>query len=185
MDRITEKKLENKRFKKTEEAIIMAFFLIKDYSNTERFIRAAKISRSTLYRHHETVSQIIPDYEKFILKRYQKTIQKLPMKTDLYSIYRRTLIFIIANKKITQFLYKFGSHSTLEKMVHCLRLRIFASDKITNNEMFRIYAKEVVGIIEQWELEGFKMDEIPSTVGKIMYLTNNARRQLGPITSQK
>ena len=185
MDRITEEKLNNKRFRKTEEAIIMAFFLVKDYSSIERFIKVAKISRSTLYRHHRTISQIVPDYEKYILKKYKKVIRGLPKKTTIKNLYQRTLIFIVANKKIAQFLHRFGNHNTLEKMIYCLKPKITSSGKITNDEMFKIYAKEVVGVIEQWEQGGFKMDETPSAVRKIMYLTNSARARLGPITSQK
>lgn len=187
MGELTEKKLKNKRFHKTEEAIIMAFSLIKDYSSTKRFVKVAQISRSTLYRHHKTISQIIPDYEEYIFKKYKKVIQKLLKNKNitLRHLYQRTLIFIVANKKIAQFLYQFGNHSTLEKMIFLLQPKIIAAHRISNYSMFRIYIKEVIEVIEQWENNGFKIDEISPTIGKIMYLTNTARDRLGPISSQK
>ena len=72
MDRITDKKLNNKKFRKSEEATLDAFFLAKDYLSIKRIAQIAHISRSTIYRHHGSVTKITENYEVFILKRYKK-----------------------------------------------------------------------------------------------------------------
>ena len=185
MDRITDKKLNNKKFRKSEEATLDAFFLAKNYLSIKRITQIAHISRSTIYRHHGSVTKITENYEVFILKRYKKTIYKLLKTSTIRQLYRRTLIFIVANKKIVQFLYQFGDRSTFEKMVYCLKPKIIVSHKISNDEMFKIYAKEITCIIEDWAQKDYKIDDIPAVVSKIMYLTDTARVWLSPITSQK
>ena len=185
MDRITEQKLKNKKFRKSEEAILDAFFLAKDYLSAKRITQIAHISRSTLCRHHGSVTKVPENYEAFILKRYQKTIYRLLKTSTIKQLYRRTLIFMVANKKIIQFLYQFSSHNIIEKMIYYLKPKIIASRKVSNDEMFKIYAKEVACIIESWTQKGYKMDDISVAVGKIMYLTDTVRTWLNSITSQK
>ena len=185
MDRITEQKLKNKKFRKSEEATLDAFFLAKDCLSVKRITQIAHISRSTLCRHHGNITKVPANYEIYILKRYQKAIRK-PLKiSTIRQLYRRTIIFIVANKRIIQFIYQFGDHSTFEKIIYYLKSKIIASRKVSNDEMFKIYVKEVACIIEDWAQKGYKMDDISAVVGKIMYLTDTARSRLSPITSQK
>lgn len=95
------------------------------------------------------------------------------------------LIFIVANKRIAQFLFSFGdNHITLEKMIQCLQSKLLSSRMIANEKMLNIYVKEVAGVIEEWEKNGYSIDEISTTVNKIVYLTSTARARLGPITYQ-
>ena len=184
MDRITDRKLKNKKFRKSEEAILDAFFLVRNYLSTQKITQAAHISRSTLCRHHGSITKVPINYEIYILKRYQKAIRRLIKKFPIKQLYRRTLIFIIANKKIIQFLHQFGSHNTFENMVYCLKPKIIASRKVSDDEMFKIYAKEVTCVIEDWAQKGYKIDDISVVVGKIMYLTDTVRARLNPITSK-
>ena len=49
--------------------------------------------------------------------------------------------------------------------------------------MFKIYAKEIAGLIEEWGRTGFNKNSITSTVDKIMFLTNTAHIRLSPLAS--
>lgn len=184
-DRITDEKLKNKRFKKTEEAIIMAFFLAKDKLSLKRLLQLAKISRSTLYRHHKNLTEIVPDYEKYILKKCKNYMKPLIKKDEsrLKTLYQRILIFMVANRFIIEFLLKNGSQNIIERIVKALKPMILASGKVTDGEMFKIYTKEVAAIIEEWCRLGFKKDDILPTTYKIMYLTDQAYIRLSPLKS--
>ena len=98
--RITEKRLNNKRFKKSEEALIRAFFSERRRLNARVIMKRAKISRSTLYRHHRTIYDIVPDYEDFILVKYNRLMRKLTDKkrTNMRIIYYQMLITISLEK---------------------------------------------------------------------------------------
>ncbi len=183
-ERITDKKLKNKRFKKTEEAIIMALFAAKETLSIDRIIRIAGISRSTLHRHHKTVYDIIPNYERYILRKYERSITCVLKikKIRLACVYRKTLIFIRVYHRIIELLIKYGKPDIIEKIIAVIKPKILATGKITNTAMFAIYTKEVSEIIAQWVLNGFDKAEILNTVEKIMYLTNSAKDRLGPIT---
>lgn len=184
-DRITDKKLKNKRFQKTEEAIIMAFFLAKDKLSLKRLLYLAKISRSTLYRHHKNLTEIAPDYEKYILKKCKSYMKTLVKNNDskLKTLYQRILVFMVANRSTIRFLLKYGNQNFTEKIVKALKPKILASGKVADGEMFKIYTKEVATIIEEWCKLGFKKDAIVPTTNKIMFLTDQAYIRLSPLNS--
>ena len=185
-ERITDKKLKNKRFKKTEETIIMAFFTAREILSVDRLIKIAGISRSTLYRHHKTVYEIAPNYERYILKKYNRALKRV-LKTKrirLSCIYRKMLIFIRTHHQIIEFILKYGKPDLIEKMINTLRPKLIFTGKITNEAMFEIYCKEVSGVIVRWILDGSAKSEILSVVDKIIYLTDSAKLRLGPITEQ-
>lgn len=180
---ITETKLKNKRFKKTEIAILMAFSSVKGILSVSRLIKVACISRSTFYRHHKTIYEIIPDYEKFILKKYRSyTYHLIKIKSiRLKTLYERTLTFMVAYREILQFLYEHGSTNLNESMLLLLKPKIISVSKISHPEIFDIYIKEVATVINKWQQDGFNKNEISPTVHKIMYLTDTARTRLGPV----
>ena len=64
-------KTKNRRYQKTEIAILEVLMRSKELPSARVLVRQAKISRSTLYRHHKTIPGIIPDYEREILIRYE------------------------------------------------------------------------------------------------------------------
>ncbi len=181
-ERITERKLRNKRFRRTEEAIILAFFTARELLSAERLIKLAGISRSTLYRHHHTIYEIAPDYERYILKKYKKFVQRFKgvKQVRLKQFYQKFLIFLRAHYKIIIFLLKYGSPNLIEKMLLTSKSKIPNLKKI-NNEIFIIYTKEISGIIEDWLFKGADKNEILPTVHKIIYLTNSAKARLAPI----
>ena len=87
------KGLQNKRYRKTEEAIIEVLLSTDEMLSTKELTKRARISRSTLYRHHKAIPGIIPDYEKEILWRFRRAVRKLLRQKDmkLKNVYLRTL----------------------------------------------------------------------------------------------
>ena len=67
---ITEKRLKDKRFKKTEEAILRVFFETKECISVKSLAIKIGVARSTIYCHHKSIREILPDYEKYILKEF-------------------------------------------------------------------------------------------------------------------
>jgi len=182
-NRITEKKLKNKRFKRTEDAIITAFSLSREMLSADRLVKLAGISRSTLHRHHKNVYEIAPDYKQYILAKYRRMINRL-LKTrhiKLGRIYYKILIFLVAYRRIIEFLLQSGNAGLIEEMVTYLSPKIPSTHKITNAEILAIYNKEVSGIIEHWIAAGFQKDAISTTVDKITYLTDTVKTRLAPI----
>lgn len=182
-DRITDKKLKNKRFRKNEEAIIMAFFLTKDKLSLKRLLYYAKISRSTLYRHHKNLNEVAPDYEKYILKKCKNYMKPFMKKEELglKTLYQRILVFLVANQFVINYLLKYSNHDFIEKIIKVLKPIILASDKVDDGEVFKIYTKEVAVVIEEWCRLGFKKEDILPTANKIMYLTDQAYIRLSPL----
>lgn len=182
---LTERRLKNKRFKATEDAIIMAFFLAKDRLCLERIIRLAHISRSTFYRHHKNLRQVTKDYEAYILRKNKKIVRRLAGHrcVSLKTLYKRILILMSANKRIMLFLSEFGDNNIAEQIILLLEPKIISQTKLTREELRAIYIKEVSGIIDNWQSTGFNMDEIPAVVNKIMFLTDTAYVRLTPLVS--
>ena len=185
MDRITEKKLQNRRFRGTEETIIITLLTIRDSISLERFLKIAKISRSTLYRHHKNLSEIAPDYEKYILKKCKNTMKRLMKNPNsrLKTLYYHILIFMSANRLIMRFILKYGKRDFFERIITAIKPKIINIGKVEEGEMFKIYAKEIAGLIEEWGRAGFNKNSITSTVDKIMFLTNTAHIRLSPLAS--
>ena len=183
MSRITEHKLKDKRFRRTEEAIIVAFFTSTEVLSLERLIRNAGISRATLYRHHGGIANVVPNYEQYILQKCSHTMQYyMHVKNcGVRSLYHCLLIFLFTHKKIIQFLYKYGSRDFTTGIVMVLEPKITSTGKVSAGEMFKIYAMEVAVLIETWEQGGFDRDDITATLNKIMYLTDTAKERLGPL----
>lgn len=185
-NRITDKKLRDKRFRKTEEAIILAFIEAKERLSPERIIRIAHISRSTLYRHHHSIQDIAPDYEEYILRKYHSFIKHNCNKkgTNCGFLYHRILVFISVNHILIDFLLRFGNQNIIEQMILELNTTISIYEDFSE-EIFYIYAKEVSGVIEKWGTGGYSRESITPTVRKITYLTDTALHRLKPLLVHK
>ena len=183
--KITEQNLKNQRFRKTEESIIINFCLLKGNLSVKKLIRTAKISHSTFYRHHSSIHEIIPSYEQYILKKYRNIVKKNPYckKAQLRYLFRNTLIFLVVHQKIMNFLSRYGSPNFTEALLLALSPKLLSTGKITSKDMLDIYLKEVAVIIDKWQQNGYKKEEITKTVDKIMFLTNTARIRLGPVVN--
>lgn len=183
VERITEKKLKNKRFKHSEESIVTALLVAKDKLSLSKIIRIAQISRSTLYRHHGNISEIVPNYEKYILRKWKARVNQLSKikSLSLKFLYECLLSFLASNHQIIKLLLKYNDHIFIEQFIVTLKPKIFAAGKIIDGEVFTLYAKEVSGLIEAWCNTDFDTDAIPTVVAKIMHLTNTAHTRLSPL----
>ncbi len=163
----------------------MAFFIAKDKLSLNRLLRLAKISRSTLYRHHKNLQEIAPDYEKYILKKCKKAMKPLMIDEELSiaAIYQRILVFMVANRFIMKFLLKYGSQNLFERIVFAIKPKVLATNKVADGEMYKIYAKEVSAIIEEWGRAGFKKTGIIPVTNKISYITDQANIRLSPLNA--
>lgn len=182
-DRITEKKLKNKRFRNTEETIIATLLTTKELLSPSRLIKIAGISRSTLYRHHQNVHEIIPDYERYISRRFKTNYARL-MKIGyirLRFLYEQIFPLLLANQPIIKLILQHDNRSFTEQIIAILKPKILTVARISDGEAFRIYAKEVAALVEAWCNNGFKRTEINPTVDKIMYLTSTAHTRLSPL----
>ena len=178
-------KTRNKRYQKTEEAILEALMNSQSLPTAGALIKKAHISRSTLYRHHKTVPGIIPDYEREILTRYRNVVRRLVRhkNTQVRTICLRTLVFIMAEQRTFRMLLKYSGGMVIERMILQLRGKLKSAYYLPTNpdKILRVYAKEIVGVIEEWSELGFKEKDIERTLRKIMYLTESMRQRLGPL----
>lgn len=184
-DRVTDKKLKNRRYRSTETRILITLLMIKDSLSLERLIRMAKISRSTLSRHHKNLHEIAPDYRKYVLKKCQNITRSLLKNpnSELRTVYRRILVFMSANRLIMEFILEYGEQSVFEDIIYTIKPKILASSKITDEEMFMIYTKEVAGLIEEWGKQGYDKESIVSIINKILSLTETAHIRLNSLKS--
>lgn len=177
--------LMNRKYLKTEEAIIEVLLKSKEMPSTTELTRKAQISRATLYRHHRAIPGIVPDYEKEILIRYQKRINKLLKKKelDLKNLFLQSLIFVIRYKRIFRILFKYSGDRVVERMILYNKKIICQKCHLPNNSesTVKIFAKEVAGVIEVWSEKNFPEDELPKTLNNIIQLTREAKGRLGTL----
>lgn len=182
---ITTKRLNNKRFRKTEDAIVEAFFKCDSYASVEQIARRAGIYRSTVYYHHSAKNGIVLDYERYILYSYNKVIGRMlrAKQSHLSDIYFRTLLFIIANRHIFLLLAEAHDTRVIHEMIDHLRGKIERSARLPKNseKIFRVYRSEVVAILEKWGEDGYPESEMTQVLDDIMYLTRTIRTRLKPL----
>ena len=184
--RLTEKHMNDRRFRKTEEAIFYAYFGGDIYISTGEMAKRAGISRSTFYRHHSTVGAIMADYERYAITKFSRAIRRMTRKDiRLKNIFMKTLYFLLMNKPLFEMLIKSGNKKVITGMVNSLRPYIEKSARLTgdNRMIFRVYAGEITEVIVDWIERGFKEDAIEVVVDDLMYLTKTARNRLKPLGS--
>ena len=178
-------KTRNKRYQKNEEAILDVLMGSKELPAAGVLAKKAHISKSTLYRHHKTVPGIIPDYKREILIKYGNMVRRLNRRKNVQvrTICLRTLIFIVANRRVFKILLRYDGSVIVEEMILKLKNKLKNTCRLPKNsdKMLRVYVKEVAGVIEEWSKHGFREDEIESTLNKILYLTETMRQRLGPL----
>lgn len=183
---LTEKRMADKRFRKTEEAILKVFFEDGYYICAKEVAEKAGVSRATVYNHHRMIREILLDYEKYVLRKYKRTIRKVikDKRMRLAKIYLRVLLFMVKEKKIFGMLIKNGRRAMLEKMVFEIKTKIvnYAGLPKNSEKMFKIYVSEVTGLLVEWSQSGFKETEIESLLRDIIYLTDTLRIRLGRLT---
>lgn len=182
---LTEKRMANKRFRKTEEAILRVFFEEDYYVQMGEMAEKAGVARSTIYSHHRAVREILPDYEKYVLRKYRRVVRRMMKNGNvrLKRIYLSMLFFMIQEKRIFEMLIKNHRRTLLEMMIGEIKMKVISYARLPKNseKIFRVYISEVVGLVEEWGREGFLEVEIEKLLSEIMYLTDTMRSRLAPL----
>ena len=172
----------NKRYRQTEEAILEVLLDSKEMPSVGELTKRARISRSTLYRHHRAIPGIVPDYEKEILIRYRKMIRKILKQKEisLKNVYLKTLFFVLRHKRVFEILFRYEGDRVVERMVLEVKDLIIKACHLPKNseKMIKIYAKEIAGMVEMWGERGFNEDEMNKLLDDMMFLTREMRGRL-------
>lgn len=179
---ITDKRLSDRRFKKTEEAILQVFFRGDSYVSMDEMAKKAGVSRSTIYRHHDAVKYIIPDYERYILNKYRRNVNRVlrDKKTRAKDLYTALLLFMMKNKRVFRILIRGGSQGILVRMIRVIRLKIGRELRLPlrPETALVVYMNEVAVLIEGWAGKGFLAEEMDEIIREVMYLTETAKVRL-------
>lgn len=183
-DKLTDKKLADRRFRTTEEAILGAFFEGGENFNIGVVLRRAKISRATFYRHHKTVYDVVPDCEEYVLGEFNKMIESvlLDEKIGMRTIYYKMLGFIMNNREIFSVVVNNDRRRALKAMINSFELKIALICGLPSNghKILNIYKNEVIGVLEEWIRSGFCEGEA-DVMEDIMYLTETVKFRLGKL----
>lgn len=182
---ITEKKMQNKRFYKAEHSIFIAYYSFKNYPTARILARRARISCSTLYRHHHKPQDIPRDYEEFLVSKYNQYIKKLHRKGNfnIRRFYLYFLVYIISNKPYFLALFKDNRKGIIIKMLRPAKPYILAKWHLhgDTDKMYSVYSNEILGVIETWAKHNFAKKMLEQTLDDIMYLTESSRIKLAPL----
>ena len=177
---ITEKRLANKRFKKTEEAIIRSF--CSGCESCGAVARSVGVARSTIYMHHSGMCEIVPDYEKFILKRYRRMANRMMEipGVRIKTIFFKTFCFIITNKKIFKMLVNYDEEKIFREMVWVMKKKLAEKMRLPSDsrKLFEVYSSEIARLMYEWSERNFCDDEIDKLLFEVIYLTNTAKERL-------
>lgn len=185
--RLTEKKLEDFRFREREEAIFKAFF---DEGGGREcsvnwIVKKVGIDRATFYRHHRSVYEIVPDYECYIMTKFERFVKTLMEKDGIHlrQMYNQTLMFILRHRKIMKVLIEQSGIRVVEAMILQLKPRMVVDCRALgySERAFKVYLGEVVCLIREWSMAGFNEKEMPMLISNIMYLTGSVRERLLPL----
>lgn len=182
-------KLENCRFRKTEEAIFGAFFSESHEVglSVDGLTKKIGINRTTFYRHHRAACKVVEDYEKYILEKYEELLRGIENRGDLTlrKLYYEILVFILRNQRVFEVLIKRRDLRIIEGMVVLLRPGIGDAVEILGrvDRVFRVYTGEIVGLIEDWGIRGFEGKEVVVLLDNIMYLTETSGARLLPLAN--
>lgn len=150
--------------------------------------KRAKIGRSTFYRHHRAVREIMPDLEQEILETYARLMRGLIRreKVRVRTLYLQTLIFMHQNRRVLMILLQHGQNQVFERMVRVLRPRIRETQKIPKDGqlLMEVYEKEVAAVLEDWLRTGLKISEA-EVLERVMFLTNTIKKRLKGLLGRK
>ena len=179
---ITEKRLKDKRFKKTEEAMLRVFFETKECISVKSLAIKIGVARSTIYCHHKSIREILPDYEKYILKKYSKMVRQLAHKKETKPkvLYINILLFVLRNKKIFEVLLKYKNKAVFEEMILRIKPMIEREMGLPENseKLYKVFASEIATLMEEWGKEGFGKKNMDVVLSDMVSLAKTARTRL-------
>ena len=175
----------NKRFQKTERAIFVAYYKLRDFPSARKVARRAKISCSTFYRHHSSPYHISQDYENYLLKSYSSKIKKLinAKNTETNTVFLRTLVFVTAHRVIYKALFKNGQKEIIKRMFRVLRQKIITEWQLPGDleKLYNVYENEIVGLFEVWDKQNFSSRYLDAVLNDLIYLTKTTPKRLAKI----
>ena len=179
---LTERKMKNKRYRRTEKAILIALFTFRNFPSMGTIAKRARIAKSTAYRHHTDSYEILTDFEDYLVARYWRETRMLMRirKVRLVSLFRQMLMVLTFHREELEILINGGWARVIERLVAELKPKIIKRLKLSDKQS-DILVKEITGVIEQWGQKGFCEEEIAVIVEKIKYLIKTARERLGPL----
>lgn len=180
---ITEKRLNNHRFRKTEDAILRVFFENNVYIGAKEMAERAGVARSTFYHHHKTIGEIIPDYKRFIMRKYLATMGVLIKRkqVEMRKIYSETLFFIMRNRKVFEIMVKGKESVIVKEMLERIKPKMMERMRLGHNKdkILMVYNGEIAELICEWCESGFCENDIVLLLDNIMYLTDTVKTRLG------
>ena len=179
---LTEKRLANKHYSKIENAMLRVFFRRKRRMNPRRMAAEIGVARGTIYNHHQVAEFIIQDYENYIYERYSKEVSKFFRRRNvtISGLYRRTLIFIMRERKIFGILIKAKDKEVFERMIRRLKKYNRELDGLNGNvsDIYNIYSGEIAEILFLWGKGGFKKEKMSEVLDDIVQMTTTMRINL-------
>lgn len=165
---ITDEKLNNTKFRKSEIAILLSFSSSKS---------VVKVSPSTISRHHGGIDNVLPNYSRYIIRKYTKYVNSLTddVKGVLRKKFQRMLLFIFKNKIVLGVLMENEKIGVFEKIVEMTEPAGFRE---YGRMTLKVYEKEITGVIEIWGVDGFRMDRMTQILNVIMDLTDSVETRL-------
>ena len=179
---LTEKRMNDRRFRRVEEAILKVVINEDYYIGVGEMAKKIGVARSTVYNHHRAVREIIPDYEKYLLSRYNRIINKILKRREMRirDVMRHVLIFVLHNREVFMFLEKCGRRGIYGQMMTKMELELSRRLRLPNNyqKMYIVYRGEVMELMAEWVKNGVVEEEMNELLGDIVGLTDTMRIRL-------
>ena len=184
-----EKRMLNRRFKRTEEAILAVFFQEGEEICAGEMAKRVGVARSTIHSHHRSMRDIIPNYERYILRKYRRMIRKMMKNQNarLKFLYFKTIFFIVQDKNVFGLLIKNERRVFIEKMLMEMKEKMINYMKLPKNseKILKVYISEVTILIEDWGKRGFIEEEIEKLLSEVMFLSDTGKMRLGSLRETK
>lgn len=183
--RLTEKKMKNRKFRKVEEAIL-GFFCAKGFVfGLDKAVKEIGIARSTFYHHHRTMADVLPDYRRYILRKYNKMINRIMHNKNarVKIVYLNIIIFIVQHRDAFELLLRDENVIILNVMIDMISEKMMRRMGLTQRmrKIYSVYNGEVTRILYEWIETGADIDESGRLLSDIIYLTQTAKQRLAPI----
>lgn len=179
--RLTEKRMSDARFRRTEEVILNVIYKNGLNLNIKQITKKAGLSKSTFYLHHRAARTIIPDIKRFVLKKYTDRICN--QQTQIKRLYYTTLFFILNHKPLFVFLTEHGDRELIIAMLRRLDNQVESLAHLPKNsdKILCVHSGSVCELLVRWCKNGMPEDEISQLVSETAFLTSNMRVNLAPL----
>lgn len=179
---ITDKRMRDKRFRRTEEAILKIAIDGNFCVGVNELAKRIGVARSTIYSHHRTAREIVPDYKQYLMGKYDQMFKRVLEKEeiDLKDAIRCVFIFIIQNKRFFVILKRCGDKELYERMIMQLRSKMIWKLNLPKNSdrIYKVFKSEAVELLSEWAEEDFREERIGILLINIVDLAKTMRTRL-------